>query len=312
MQILVTIPTPNDFDVRVSTVAAKARIIHARPGDAGYEEALVGSSVILGRPPADDLRRASSLDWLQLSSAGANTYVGKISNEITLTTASGVYGVPASEHVLAMMLAISRSIHKSARDQHVRRWDRSGTYSELFGSTCGVLGLGDIGMAVAHRVSALGMHVLGSRRNLESAPEGIEEVFPPERLSEMLGRCDHVVNTLPETESTIKMLDRPLLRSMRRGSYLYNIGRGTTVDQDALVEVLQNGHLAGAGLDVFEEEPLPKESPLWLMPNVIITPHVGGMSPREDERVAEVFLENLLSYIRGENLRNLVDHGVGY
>lgn len=312
MHVLVVVPTPADFDERVKTIAADVEIVHVTPGEDGYDEALTQSSVILGRPPVGDVPRATELRWLQLSSAGANNYVGKISSDITLTTASGVYGIPTSEHALAMMLALTRSIHKSARDQVNRRWDPSGEYRELHGTTCGLLGLGDIGLAVAQRARAFGMRVLAARRNPDSTPDAVDEVFAVDQLDEMLGQCDHVVNTLPETAFTRKLLDEKRLWAMKKGSFLYNIGRGTTVDQDALVEMLFTGHLAGAGLDVFEEEPLPKESPLWGMSNVIITPHTGGSSPHEDERVAAVFLENLRRFARGEPLKNVVDHDVGY
>lgn len=312
MRILVVVPSPDDFDVRARRIVPEADVVHARPGEAGYEDGLEACSILLGLPPVDDVHRASELKWLQLSSAGANNYVGKIPLDLKLTTASGVYGIPASEHALAMMLAMVRSIHKSARDQTRRQWDRSGEYRELNGSTCGVLGLGDIGTAVAQRARGFGMRVLAVRRNPQSTPNVVDELFSVDRLNEMLAQCDHVVNTLPETESTLKILDAERLRAMKKGSFLYNVGRGTTVDQDALVDVIRAGHIAGAGLDVFEDEPLPAESPLWGMPNVLITPHVGGLSPHEDERVAVVFFKNLRRYVRGEALVNQVDHRVGY
>jgi len=312
MHVLVVVPTPADFDERVKRIVIDVEIVHTTPGKDGYDEALTQSSIILGRPPVVDVPRAAVLRWLQLSSAGANDYVGKIPKDITLTTASGVYGIPASEHAIAMMLALTRSIHKSARDQVDKRWDPSGDYRELHGTTCGLLGLGDIGMAVAQRVRAFGMRVLAARRNPDGMPDGVDEVFGVDRLDEMLGRCDHVVNTLPETVRTRKILNEKRLRAMKKGSFLYNVGRGTTVDQNALVEMLSAGHLGGAGLDVFEEEPLPKESRLWGMANVIITPHAGGSSPHEDERVAAVFLENLQRFVRKEPLQNVVDHDIGY
>ncbi len=310
--MLVVIPTPDGFDARAKSIAPEIEIVHSRPGDGGYEEALMASSIVLGRPPVDDVGRSRATEWLQLSSAGANQYVGKIPEHVTLTTASGVYGIPAAEHALAMMLAHARSIPKHVRDQSGRRWSRDGTHRELHGSTCGVLGLGDIGTAVARRARAFGMRILAVRRNPGDKPEWIEKLFPPDRTDEMLAQCDYVVNTLPATGATRKMIDGRRLKTMKQGSFLCNVGRGSTVDETALVEALHEGRLSGAGLDVFEEEPLSVESPLWEMENVIITPHVGGSSPREDERVADLFFENLERFVRGEELINRVDPGLGY
>lgn len=322
MSILVLEPTPEDFDERVRAVAPDAAVTHAheqaragsgaRAGESELEAALERAEILLGRPTEENLAKAARLKWIQLPSAGANSYVGRIPAHILLTSANGVYGVPASEHVFALMLAVARAIPQYVRNQAEPRWDREGSFVELYGSTCGVLGLGDIGLAVAERARAFGMRVIGSRRTKGNPPPGLEEVFAPGDLERMLAQCDFVVNTLPETPATRGLLDRSKLRAMKQGAVVVNVGRGTTIDEAALVEALQDGHLGGAGLDVFEEEPLPGASALWSMPNVIITPHVGGSSPRGDERVAELFLDNLRRYREGRTLRNLVDRELGY
>lgn len=312
MEILVTVATPADFDERVQQLAGAATVVYARRGDPAYDEALQGAEILLGWPPEEGASQISNLRWIQLPSAGANRYVGRIPKTILLTTASGVYGVPVSEHVFALMLGVARTVPKYVRDQTERRWEPSPTSLELFGSTCGVLGLGDIGLAVAARAKVFGMRVLAARRTPEGLPQGVDQIFGPDELEGLLFQCDFVVNTLPETSSTRALLDRKMLRAIKRGGVLVNVGRGSTIEEPALVEALRDGHLAGAGLDVFEEEPLPKDSPLWAMPNVIITPHVGGTSPRGDERVAELFLDNLRRFVEGTTLQNLVDHELGY
>ncbi len=312
MKILVIVPTPSDFDERLRRLLPNAEVVHAGPDLSAYDDALQTAEIIVGSPPVDDLPRAGNLQWLQLPSAGANTYVGRISEAIHLTTANGVYGIPVSEHAFALMLSLARSIQKYVRDQTQGRWDREGTFLELFGSTCGVLGLGDIGLAVAARAKAFGMRVVGIRRNPDRPTEGIDRVYGPDAFEEMLSACDFVVNILPETDATLTLLDRGMIRAMKRGSLLVNVGRGSTIDEAALVQALQDGHLAGAGLDVFEEEPLPPNSPLWEMPNVIITPHIGGSSPRGDDRIADLFLDNFRRYVDSEPLQNLVDHEIGY
>lgn len=312
MHILVVTSVADDFDRRVHQITAEATVDHARRDSREYEDALQCAEIILGRPPVEDVSRAPELRWLQLASAGANRYVGRIPKHIILTNASGVYGIPAAEHVFALMLGVTRSIPSFVRRQNEGRWDSDGTILELYGSTCGILGLGDIGMAVASRAKAFGMRVLAFRRNASDTPVGVDVVFGLEQLDTMLAQCDFVVNTLPETEATRRLLDRPRIRSIKKGAVVVNIGRGTTMDEAAFVEALQDGYFAGAGLDVFEEEPLPEDSPLWEMPNVIVTPHVGGVSPREPERFTELVLENLRRYTEGRPLKNRVDPDLGY
>lgn len=312
MQILVLVPIPADFDEHVRDISIDAEVVHAHPGEPAYDDALQSAEILLGRPPVDDLARAGGLRWLQLPSAGANTYVGRISGSILLTTANGVYGVPVSEHAFSLMLCLARSIQGYVRSQALGQWDREGVFLELFDSTCGVLGLGDIGLAVVRRARGFGMRVVATRRNSDQEPEQVDKLYGPDDLERMLSECDFVVNCLPETDATRGILNRGMLRAMKRGSVLVNIGRGSTIDESALVEALEDGHLAGAGLDVFEEEPLPADSPLWQMPNVIITPHIGGASPRGDDRIAGLFLENLRRYVGGAPLQNVVDLELGY
>lgn len=310
--ILVLVETPDDLKEKAGRILPDAELIFTDPDDAAYEGLLAGAEIIFGHPAIDTLTDAARLQWLHLPSAGADPYAHRMPPGVTLTNASGVYGIPAAEHAFSMMLALARRLPDAVRAAGQARWDRSGHYDELFGRTCGILGLGDIGASVARRAEAFGMRVLGLRRRPAKRQEIADRIFGPDGLHEMLADCDHVVNTLPSTTSTRHLIDTDALRSMKQGACFYNVGRGSTVDEAALVEALESGHLAGAGLDVFEDEPLPSSSPLWGMDNVIVTPHVGGLSPREAEREAELFLENLVRWANGRELLNVVDSELGY
>lgn len=310
--ILALFDPPSDFEARVRAIRPGAEVVRAMPDDGSYEEALNRAEIVIGRPDPGDLERAAQLSWVQLSSAGADLYVDTVRREVTITAANGVYGIPTSEHALAMMLAMVRRLPASVRAASRKEWEPSLAYDELHGRTCGVLGLGDIGSSIARRAKAFGMRVVALRRRPESPPAYVDALYGREDLLGMLSDCDHVVNALPGTPSTRHLLDARALARMKPTAYLCNIGRGATVDEKALIDALRSGGLAGAALDVFETEPLPPESPLWELPNVLITAHRGGSSPREDERVAELFLENLARRAAGEDLLNVVDRDLGY
>ena len=176
----------------------------------------------------------------------------------------------------------------------------------------GVIGVGAIGEQTAELSVALGIRVLGVRRNPEIKPPNISAMYGPDQLLDVLPQADFVVLTVPLTQETRSMIGERELRAMKPTAYLVNIGRGETVDQDALIRALQQGEIAGAGLDVFTPEPLPRDSPLWEMENVIITGHYAGMTPEYDKRALEIFLENLARYHAGQTLINVVDKKLGY
>lgn len=306
--ILILVDMPAGFDERIRRLRPEARLVHREDEPESLEEA----EIILGWPNVETIPRARRLRWIQLPSAGADRYVGRLPDDVVLTNASGVYGIPVAEHVFSMMLGLVRALPHSVRAAQRSQWDRDGSYDELYGRTCGVLGLGDIGMEVSRRAAAFGMRVIAFKRQASVPPEFVDEVYGHERLGKFLAECHHVVNTLPETPQTVHLLDERAFKAVREGAYFYNVGRGKTVDETALVEALRSGRLAGCGLDVFEEEPLSPESPLWSLPNVIITPHVAGASPRESDRLADLFMENLTRWVADRPLLNVVDQEAGY
>lgn len=274
---------------------------------------------------------APRLRWIQLHNAGANHLQGLPilgAGDVAITSASGIHATPIAEHCLAMMLAFTCRLPHFRRLQAVARWDRSGAASDtLRGQTLGIVGYGSIGRELGRLADALGMTVLAMRRNLVHPEEGgryvepgvgdpraeiPERLYPPQALASMLGACDVVALTLPLTGGTRHLLDEAMLAAMKPHAVLINVSRGAVVDEAALISALAAERIAGAALDVFEEEPLPASSPLWGLENVIITPHISGNTRRYHEKAATLFGVNLRRYLDNEPLFNLYDRERGY
>jgi len=251
------------------------------------------------------LRDAKQLRWLHTFSAGVDNPWFQALRErgVRLTTSSGANAVPIAQTVLLYLLALSRDLARWQDAQQRRAWEPHEVV-DLQGLTLGVVGLGPIGLEVARLGAALRMRVIGMRRS----PRGDEpcETWPITRLDELLPRANALALALPLSGDTRHLLDARRIALLKRGAWLVNVGRGALVDEAALVAALQSGQLGGAGLDVFEVEPLPPGSPLWTLPNVIVTPHNSGDSPGNQVRAAEIFLDNLARFVRGEALRNEV------
>jgi phosphoglycerate dehydrogenase-like enzyme len=279
-----------------------------------------------------DLSRAPELKWVQLHSAGVDHLLDHplMKSDIFLTTTSGIHATPIAEYVFASILAFNRRVPQMLTYQSKREWPQ-GRWNlfarpELRDGTLGIIGYGSIGREIGRIARCFGMRVMAAKRSVSQmrdvgyAVQGIgdregallDEAFPPERLSEMLSLCDYVVVAVPLTPETRKLIGEAELRAMKPSAYLVNISRGETVDEAALIRALREGWIAGAGLDVFEEEPLPSDSPLYNLENVILSPHVSGFTPRYDERASDLFIENLRRYLTGELLLNWVDKEKGY
>jgi len=251
--------------------------------------------------------KASDLRWIHSFSAGVDHpfFQMLIQRGVRLTTSSGAQARPIAHTVMLYLLALTRDLPGWLDDQAERRWAPR-SVGDLDGRTLGVVGMGPIGCEVARLGQAFGMRVIGVRR----APRGDEpcETWPLARLDELWPLADAVVLAIPLAEETRHLVGRSALARMKQGCLLVNVARGEVVDEEALVEALTTGHLGGAGLDVFREEPLPPESPLWGMRNVIVTPHSSGTTPGNTDRATAIFLENLGRYRRGEPLRNEIGH----
>lgn len=314
MIVLVTVPLSEQARQMVAAAVAElgGRVLFSQ----GVDGVDVEPTVIFGSAPVAYLAARSKLKWVHAHSAGVDHLVGNpnvpFPKDVTLTNSSGVFSVAGGEHILAMMLYFARGLYFYRQNQQRGAWVRDISHARLLkGETLCVLGLGGIGREVVARAKAFEMRIIGVKRNPEPV-EGVERVISPDRLDEVLPETQHLAITVPLTRETRGMIDARRLSLLPKGAFLYNIGRGAVVDEEALVEALRSGHLGGAGLDVFVQEPLPEGHPLWSMDNVIITPHIGADTPWDNDRAAELFVENLRRFAAGEPLINEVDVELGY
>jgi phosphoglycerate dehydrogenase-like enzyme len=291
------------------------RIAEAVPSEAE----LASADVIVGwNVSPDQLEQAKRLRWFHAGSAGVEHLDrGALKDHgIVLTNSRGVSAPNMAEHALGMMVALARRFPRLMREQVIHEWRDEDTHREvreLAGETVLILGTGEIGSQVARRAAAFGMRVEGLRRHANAEiPPHFDRIWSNEELSDALSGADHVVVTLPVTPQTRGLLDAAALASCKQGAMIYNIGRGAVIDTDALVAGLQSGYLGGAGLDVTEPEPLPADSPLWDLENVLITAHTSGATPRYWERQEALVAENLARYLDDRELRNLVDFESAY
>ncbi|TDF92534.1 D-2-hydroxyacid dehydrogenase [Paenibacillus piri] len=249
------------------------------------------------------------LRWVQSWGAGVDRFPLESFEKanVVLTHTSGIHPNPISEHVFAMMLSLTRKIHLSIHNQREQKWQLVGAPGEMHGKTVGIIGVGAIGTEIARLAKAFGMKVLGVKRTVATAPY-VDRMVGLSELDEVLRESDYIVVTLPLTKQTVHVFGRRQFQAMKPGAYFINIGRGGTTDTEALIEALHSGAIAGAGLDVYETEPLPRDHPLWLMDNVMMTPHNSGSTEYYDDRAMDIFLQNLRYYITGKELRlNRVD-----
>lgn len=273
----------------------------------GHVEILVTES-----PPAGEWANARRLRWIQTLGAGVDGLLPApdLAENVVITSARGVFAAEVAEHAVMCLLALQRNLPAHVENRVRRAW-RPFASGSLAGRSAGVLGLGEIGRRVAALCSALGMRVRGVRRSPRPM-EGVEEVVGADELERVLRASEHLIVTLPLTAETKGLLGREALSLLPARAFLIHVGRGGVVDESALLDALSTGHLGGAAIDVFEQEPLPPDSPFWTAPNTIVTPHVAGSGLRYVERVAELVLANLARLERGEPLAPQVDRRAGY
>ncbi len=266
---------------------------------------------------------APRLRWLQCAGAGIDglesTGILQADSGVIVTTAVGIHGVTIGEYVFGSMLMFNRTWPEMVRLQDRHIWPRSANWYKLGGreldnQTVGIVGLGSIGRRVAHLAKAFGMQVLATRRSLNDTEQepNVDRLYPITQLHDMLRLSDYVILAVPLTPETEHLIGEAELRSMQPHTYLVNVARGKVVDEKALIRALKEGWIAGAGLDVTEEEPLPADSPLYALPNVLLTPHISGVSVRYDERLTEIFATNLRRFRAKQALHNRYDPQRGY
>jgi phosphoglycerate dehydrogenase-like enzyme len=302
------------FDLPWEEIAARRA---GRPGGgtapAEIAEVLRAAEAILGFAlPLRTAELAPALRWVETPATGFDQLAGTgvlERRDVTVTTVGGLFAPWVAEHAFALLLGLTRQIDRFAAAQRRREWLGRGTaVRELRDATMAIVGLGNIGRAVARAAKAFGMRVIGTRRNVAEVPPEVDRVYPPAELHAMLGAADVVVLAVAGTPETARLIGAAELAAMRREALLINVARGMVIDEVALAEALAQGQIAGAGLDVFTEEPLPAASPLWTLPNVLITPHIAVNVPSKLRRCVEHFAENVRRYCAGDALLDRVHH----
>lgn len=274
---------------------------------------LKDAEVILGNLPLNIVNNCACLKWLQLDSAGANNY-SALRPEVILTNASGAYGPAISEHMLGCVLMVMKNLARYLKLQQEHEFLNLGSVGTIGSSKVLSVGMGDIGSNFAKRMNALGAEVYGVRRRVHETPDYVKAMYTMDTFDEILPECDIVALSLPETQETVHLFDETRLRRMKKGAILVNVGRGTAIVTEDLLRVMKEGYLSGVCLDVTDPEPLPKNHPLWNTEHVYITPHISGRFNAEVtyDRVLNIMRENLLRYIDGKPLENIVDRSIGY
>lgn len=296
---------------RITAIAPDWKIVQGK-GTEEWEPFLREAEIVVGWNEAasrECLQPASNLRWVQCWGAGVDWLPLHAFDEmgVKLTTVSGVHAFPISETVFAMILSLTRKVHSSIRRQMAKQWENPANLGEIHGKVLGIIGVGAIGEEIARLAKAFNMRVVGVRRSGEDAPN-VDQMYDLHGLHEVLAVSDYVVVTLPLTNETRHLFGRTEFECMKPTAYFVNVGRGGTTDTEALLAALKEGSIAGAGLDVFEQEPLPLDHPLWELEQVMITPHNAGLTSAYGERAFEILACNLQNYIEGrEPSLNRVD-----
>jgi len=282
------------------------------------DELLAEAEVVFGVVlfPDNMKSRAKKLKWLQIAATGIDRYkpMGFFDGSIIVTNSRGTQAIPIAEFVLGYIFMFAKNARGLFESQRIKRWDAFVSL-ELRDKTMGLIGTGAIGGEITRLAKGIGMRVIATKKSAvkrEMNIAGIDELYPLSQLHQLLADSDYVVLAVPGTPETVKMIGEAELRAMKPTAYLINIARGEVVDQAALIKVLKESRIAGAGLDVFEKEPLPSDSELWNLHNVILSAHATGNSGERNRRVADLFCENLRRYVNGEPLLNVIDIKKGY
>ena len=308
----------NDIRDRLSKERLETPIELIRSFDRTHLSNIIADTdvILCWNLPDELFQRAKRLGWIAFATSGIDSALtDKLRNsEVILTKATGVADIAVAEHTVGLVLMLYRNIHHCMRYQFDERWARAEAgegLREVSGSTIGILGLGCVGRRISKYLRAMEAKVFGCDK---VRPENgiLDEFYEVDKLDDFLGELDCLIVSVPLTDETFHIINNERLSSMKEGAYIINVARGSVIDEQALVEALKSGHLGGIALDVFEREPLPKESPLYKHPNCIITPHIAGMTPNYWHRLANQFVENLKRFIKGEPLLNLVDKINGF
>lgn len=305
-------PVRQGWAARVAQEDIGVRVLQPQSIEEAMHD-IVEADAAFGALPAEVLAKATRLRWLQapqIAPPAGFYHPALVEHPVVVTNQREIFNDHIGAHIMAFVLGFARGLHyylplQMARDYRPRPLNTGVVH--LPEATALILGVGGIGCEAARLCHAFGMRVIGVDGRRTELPEGVDEMHPPERLDQLLPDADFVIMTIPHTPATEGLMDRARLRRMKQSGFLINIGRGMTVRLDDLVAALEAGEIAGAGLDVFEVEPLPADHALWSAPNVLITPHTAGFGPYLDDRRLDILLDNCRRFAKGEPLRNVVD-----
>jgi D-2-hydroxyacid dehydrogenase (NADP+) len=312
---------PAGFSEKLRGDFPQLKVVHLSSYE-GVERELRDAEILIAwslRP--EQFKLATKLRWLHSPAAAVHQLIFPelVTSDVILTNARDVHGPVVAEHVIALIFALAKRIPSAVVLQQKHEWGQQAMWEteprvrEVAGATLGLVGLGSIGREVARKASALGMQVIACREHPEKPrPEGVSQVFGPAQLDQLLAQSDYVVLAAPLTSETRSLMDASRLAKMKPGACLINVGRGPLVDEAALAEALKSKRIGGAALDVFSKEPLSKDSPLWDLENLLITPHTAALTEKLWERHYHLISENLRRYLSGEPLLAVVDKGKGY
>jgi phosphoglycerate dehydrogenase-like enzyme len=333
VKVLVTAPFPGYLIDKIRSVSPELAVEQwPLPDGVWPEDKTTDAEIYYATTRIPRPEQAPNLRWVQVHWAGVDSLLDTPiwDSDIAITNTSGIHAPNMAQYAMTQILAWAHRVPKWFQYQKLgkwpqNRWDKF-LPDELHGRTLGIVGYGSIGREIARLAKPFGMKILVSKRDARQPeddgyavlgggdPRGElpDRIYPSEATRSMLAECDYVVITLPLTEKTRHFFDETLFKEMKPTAFLVNVGRGSVINEPDLVKALKKGWIAGAGLDVFETEPLPDDSPLWTMDNVILTPHVSGFTPYYDDRATDLFAENLRRYLAGEKLLNLVNREQGY
>ncbi len=313
--IIVTIKVNEQQEQRLKK-AAKSNTIHFADRNKLTKEILSEAEVIIGNIPISRLKDCRNLKWIQLNNAGADDFASSrdLKPETILTNSTGAYGPVIAEHMLGMLFLLQKHLISYYLHQRQREWVAQGPPMVLEGKTVVLIGTGDIGSAFAGKVKALGCYTIGIKRRKAGQLAVFDELYTNEELENILPRADILAMSLPQTRDTVSFLDQKRMALLKPSAIVINVGRGSAIDTDSLVEALKYKRIAGAALDVTDPEPLPPEHPLWTMEQVIITPHIAGNYnvPETLDRIVDIAEDNLRRYLENRPMRNVVDRDTGY
>ena len=313
--VLVLIPLNEEQKSRLESIGPDCRYCYSNGADVSKED-VRSANIIIGFPDPAMIGASEQLEFMQLSSSGADAYVkpGVLRPGTVLCSVTGAYGQAVGEHAFAMTWELLKKLHLYRDDQAKEHWGDRGTVGTLRGATVVVVGLGDIGTEYARLVKAVGAKVIGVKRRPSACPDFVDELCLTEDLDRVLPEADVVCSILPGTASTYHLFDAKRFARMKPSAIFINCGRGTALDADALCDALERGVIAAAGADVMEIEPFPAGHPLWKQPNMVITPHISGgfHLPGTLDRIIDICFANFEAYLKGGELRNIIDFQTGY